>query len=210
VTFNDDGVTALYQAILPKLKELGLKAGDGTLPRAQTRHSTHQTPIVPPSRVRYLAEISETVRGYKRNALKQARLAREVQQLQASKDMLKMGDSHEHGAVRQLNMESGGKAMDSLVVAEALDRLAEQRAASLDKRSRKLLEMWPQMQHAYAGDEYVVKIRGRELRTVPQRTGDGRCLTERDPDRAETRLHTAQDWTSQNQWKGHRRSDATQ
>ncbi len=164
--FNDDGVTALYQAILPKLKELGLKAGDGTLPRAQTRHSTHQTPIVPPNRVRYLAEISETVRGYKRNALKQARLAREVQQLQASKEMLKMGDSHEHGAVRQLNMESGGKAMDSLVVAEALDRLAEQRAASLDKRSKKLLEMWPQMQQAYAGDEYVVKIRNRELRTA--------------------------------------------
>ncbi len=33
--FNDDGVTALYQAILPKLKELGLKAGDGTLPRSE-------------------------------------------------------------------------------------------------------------------------------------------------------------------------------
>jgi isobutyryl-CoA mutase len=164
--FNDDGVTALYQAILPKLKELGLNAGEGTLPRAETRHSTHQIPIVPPQRVRYLAEIAETVRGYKRNALKQARLAREVQQLQASKEMLKMGDSHEHGAVRQLNMESGGKAMDSLVVCEALDRLAEQRGSSLDKRSKKLLEMWPQMQQAYAGDEYVVKIRNREVRTA--------------------------------------------
>ena len=164
--FNDDGVTALYQAIAPKLKELGLEINEGMLPRVETRHSTHQTPIVPPQRTRYLAEIADTVRNYKRNALKQARLAREVQQLQASKGMLKMGDSHEHGAVRQLNMESGGKAMDSLVVAEALDRLAEQRTASLDKRSKKLLEMWPQMQQAYAGDEYVVKIRGRELRTA--------------------------------------------
>ncbi len=32
--FNDDGVTALYQALLPRLKELGLKAGDGTLPES--------------------------------------------------------------------------------------------------------------------------------------------------------------------------------
>ncbi|HEY6086490.1 MAG TPA: cobalamin-dependent protein, partial [Burkholderiaceae bacterium] len=72
--FNDDGVTALYQAILPKLKELGLNAVEGALPRVDTRHSTHQMPIVPPNRVRYLAEISDTVRGYKRNALKQARL----------------------------------------------------------------------------------------------------------------------------------------
>ncbi len=164
--FNDDGVTALYQAIAPKLKELGLAMNEGVLPRAETRHSTNQTPIVPPQRTRYLAEIADTVRNYKRNALKQARLAREMQQLHASKEMLKMGDSHEHGAVRQLNMETGGKGMDSLIVCEALDRLAEQRQSSLDKRSKKLLEMWPQMQQAYAGEEYVVKIRNRELRTA--------------------------------------------
>ena len=163
--FNDDGVTALYQAILPKLKELGLTAGEGTLPRAETRHSTHQTPIVPPQRTRYLAEIAETVRSYKLNAVNQARLAREAQQLRASKEMLLKGDS-QHGAVRQLNVESGDSSFDSLVVSEALDRLAQQRDATLDKRSKKLLEMWPQMQQAYAGDEYVVKIRNREVRTA--------------------------------------------
>ena len=64
--FNDDGVTALYQAILPKLQSLGLKTGESRLPAATTRHSTHQTPIVPPSRVRYLAEISDALRGYRR------------------------------------------------------------------------------------------------------------------------------------------------
>jgi len=163
--FNDDGVTALYQRILPKLNELGLHTTTGVLPRAETRHSTHQTPIVPPQRARYLAEIAETVRSYKLNAVKQARLAREMQQLHASKEMLMKGDS-QHGAVRQLNMESGEKGFDSLVVSEALDRLAQQREATLDKRSRKLLEMWPQMQQAYAGDEYVVKIRNREVRTA--------------------------------------------
>nr|MBA2548904.1 methylmalonyl-CoA mutase family protein [Burkholderiaceae bacterium] len=164
--FNDDGVTALYQSILPKLKEIGLKARDGTLPRADTRHSTNQTSIVPANRVRYLAEIAETVRTYKFNAVNQSRLAREMQQLHAAKEMLLKGDSHEHGAVRQLNMESANSTFDSLVVSEALDRLAQQREATLDKRSRKLLEMWPQMQQAYAGDEYVVKVRDREVRTA--------------------------------------------
>jgi methylmalonyl-CoA mutase len=47
---------------------------EGRLAPVATRHSTSQTPIVPP-RVRYLAEIAETVRGYKR-AQAQARLAR--------------------------------------------------------------------------------------------------------------------------------------
>ena len=164
--FNDDGVTALYQAILPKLKELGLEMQAKACCRARDASFDASNADRAAAADALSGGNSDTVRNYKRNALKQARLAREVQQLQASKEMLKMGDSHEHGAVRQLNMESGGKAMDSLVVAEALDRLAEQRTASLDKRSKKLLEMWPQMQQAYAGDEYVVKIRGRELRTA--------------------------------------------
>ncbi len=86
--FNDDGVTALYQALLPRLKELGLKAGDGALPKVTTRHSTNQTPIVPPSRTRYLAEISDTVRGYKKRAIEQSRLARQRQQLREAKRML--------------------------------------------------------------------------------------------------------------------------
>jgi isobutyryl-CoA mutase len=142
--FNDDGVTALYQALLPRLKELGLQAGDGTLPQVTTRHSTNQTPIVPPQRTRYLAEISDTVRGYKKRAVEQARLARQRQQLREAKRML-AAECKEDNA--------------------NLDALAHDRDARLDARSKKLLDMWPQMQKAYAGDEYVVKIRDREIRT---------------------------------------------
>ena len=48
--FNDDGVTALYQALKQRLGELGLPLAEGRLPLVQTRHSTQQTPIVPPAR----------------------------------------------------------------------------------------------------------------------------------------------------------------
>src|SRR2546428_9505036 len=50
--------------------------------------------------------------------------------------------------------------------AAALESLAAEREARLDAGARKLLAMWPQMQAAYAGDEYVVKIRDKELRTA--------------------------------------------
>jgi len=142
--FNDDGVTALYQALLPRLKELGLKAGPSKLPQVHTRHSTHQTPIVPGKRARYLAEIAETVRGYKKRAVEQARIARERQQLLAAQAML--------------SAECNEESTD-------LHALAADRDAKLDARSQKLLAMWPRMQQAYAGDEYVVKIRDREIRT---------------------------------------------
>jgi hypothetical protein len=35
-----------------------------------------------------------------------------------------------------------------------------------DPAARKLLAQWPDMQKAYAGDEYVVKIRDKEIRTA--------------------------------------------
>jgi len=142
--FNDDGVTALYQALLPRLKDLGLKAGAGTLPQVKTRHSTNQTPVVPAQRTRYLAEIADTVRGYKKRAREQARIARQRQQLSEARRLLAAECKEDN-----TNLEA----------------LAADRDAKLDARSRKLLAMWPQMQKAYAGDEYVVKIRDREVRT---------------------------------------------
>ena len=145
--FNDDGVTALYQALLPRLAELGLQVAAGRLPQVSTRHSTHQTPIVPGARIRYLADIAEVVRGYKRRALAQSKLAREVQQLKATATMLQVDKPGRQRAV------------------EAVLDLASQREAQLEPQARKLLAQWPDMQKAYAGDEYVVKIRDKEIRT---------------------------------------------
>src|SRR5262249_23372576 len=48
----------------------------------------------------------------------------------------------------------------------ALDGLIASRDTALDSRSKKLLAMWPQTKAAYTGDEYVVKIRGKEIRTA--------------------------------------------
>jgi methylmalonyl-CoA mutase len=145
--FNDDGVTALYQALRPRLQALGLKVGEGRLPRVATRHSTQQTVIVPPARTRYLADIAQTVRGYKQRAREQARIARELQQLNESARMLHEADASRNGA-RNTVLE-----------------LAKGRQERLDPASRKLLAMWPDMLEAYAGDEYVVKIRDKEIRT---------------------------------------------
>src|SRR6185369_827849 len=145
--FNDDGVTALYQALKPRLAQLGLPLKDGILPIVAGRHSTNQTPVIPPGRTRYLAEISDTVRGYKKLAREQAVLAREIQQLREAARMLQEDDAQRDGARKTVL------------------RLADEREETQDPAARKLLAQWPQMRKAYAGDEYVVKIRDKELRT---------------------------------------------
>src|SRR5712692_9782021 len=141
--FNDDGVTALHQGILPKLVELGLKVKPGMLPVVQVRASSGRNVIVPSARVRYLAEIAETMRGYHRRAEEQSRFARERQQLTASKRML----------------EEAGRD------AAMLDSLIEKRNAKLDSRSKELLDDWPETKKSYAGDENVARVRDREIRT---------------------------------------------
>ncbi|WP_298610953.1 fused isobutyryl-CoA mutase/GTPase IcmF [uncultured Thiothrix sp.] len=146
--FNDDGVTALYQNLLSQLEIAGLFVERNQLPTVTVRKSSGNSVIVPPERVRYLAEIAETVRGYHKTVNAQAKIARERQQLCETKRML-------------------GAAATDLA---ALDELIAQRDEQLDSRARKLLEIWPQVRASYSGDEYVVKIRDKEIRTTIKRT----------------------------------------
>ena len=141
--FNDDGITALYQALLPTLRKRGLLLPPGKLPVVATRQSTNQAVIVPPQRARYLAEIADSVRGYHAHADAQVTIARERQSLRTSKSIF------------------AGCAKP----AEHFDELITWKESQLDGRAKKLLEMWPVTQQAYAGDEYVVKIRDKEIRT---------------------------------------------
>ena len=147
--FNDDGVTALYQAMLQRLQSLGLQTpAQCALAPVNVRFSSNQTPVVPPARTRYLSEISDTVRGYKKRARAQATLAREIQQLRAAATML------------QVDRPVKARA------AEAALALAGEREAQQHVDARALLAQWPQMQQDYAGTELVVKVRDKEIRTA--------------------------------------------
>ncbi len=146
--FNDDGVTALYQALVPRLAALGLNLSPGALAPVAVRHSSNQTPIVPAARVRYLAEIADTVRRYKQQANAQGELARQAQQLRAAATMLSQ-DKPERARA-----------------AEAAMDLASQRSSALLPLARDLLQQWPATRQAYEQDELVVTVRQRELRTA--------------------------------------------
>jgi isobutyryl-CoA mutase len=144
--FNDDGVTALYQGLLPKLAQFGLQAKPGKLAAVDVKYSSGKHVIVPPARARYLAEIADTVRGYHKFTRKQVTLARERQQLTEAKRML---------AAAKAGMD----------LAPDFDHLISERDSAMDAGARKLLAQWPDLQEAYAGDDYVVKIRDKEIRT---------------------------------------------
>ena len=146
--FNDDGITALYQALIELLEQHGLKEFEHLLKPVATKTSTQRTVIIPAQHKRYLAEIAETVRGYHSEVARQAQLAREHQQLDASRAML----------------AQSGYSYDQL------DQLIEQRWSSMSHDARQTLESWPQLKEQYSGDELVVKVRDREIHTELTRT----------------------------------------
>ena len=146
--FHDDGITALYQALVPQLRKHGLPEYASSLERTDTKTSTQRTVIIPAQNQRYLAEIAEEVRGYHKLVDEQAQIARERQQLVAAKAML---------AATSTNSSD-------------LDALIEKRESAIDSRANKLLASWDQLKEDYSSDEYVVKVRDKELRTALTRT----------------------------------------
>ncbi|MBN8463055.1 MAG: cobalamin-dependent protein [Dechloromonas sp.] len=141
--FNDDGITALYQALVPVLVDKGLKLKAGRLPQVGVKQSSSQRAIVPAQRIRYLAEIADTVRAYHAHTGEQVRIARERQSLRIAAGLF--------GACDKPTAD--------------FDEMLAWKEGQLDPKARKLLDMWPDTVKAYSGDEYVVKIRDKEIRT---------------------------------------------
>src|SRR5258706_4051539 len=141
--FNDDGVTAVYQAMVPRLTDKGLKLGSAKLPQVAVKAPSGARAIVPRERVRYLAEIAESLREFHGFIGRQARIARERQSLHTAKDLF----------------AASGLGLTGFA------ELIAAKNAELDPASAKLLEQWPKTQELYAQPEYVVKIRDKEIRT---------------------------------------------
>ena len=147
--FNDDGVTALYQHLRDLLAEHGLDRGrghgcrtvDGARPRATARRSSR------PARVRYLAEIAETVRGY-HAATERAGGGGAPQRQRPAR--------RARAALQRAGADAGG------LVGAARGRRARRLPR---RRPRQLLDAWPAVVEAYSGDEQVVTVRDRETRT---------------------------------------------
>lgn len=145
--FSDDGVAGLYHGLVQQLKAKGLRDGGGSFTAEGSRASTRISTLIPAERKRYLSEIAEKVRGYKASARSQANLARACQQLRESARML---------------LESGADSGD-------VQRLLEDKSQDLPRRSAELLTAWPERAASYSGDEQVLKVRDKEIRTSLKR-----------------------------------------
>jgi methylmalonyl-CoA mutase len=142
-TFNDDGITALYQHLRDDLEGRGLSLESGALPRVDVRHSSGIRQVVPTDKVRYLAEITAAVRGYHAETQRLALAASRVQRLALVRDEL---------------LEAAANPQD-------VDALLSDAQQQLPHTVTAQIANWPGVVESYSGDEQVVKVRDREIHT---------------------------------------------
>ncbi|MGZ4602431.1 MAG: methylmalonyl-CoA mutase family protein, partial [Kineosporiaceae bacterium] len=156
--FDDDGVTALYQQLRDLLAEHGLAVGAGRLAPVLARTSSGLATPVPPERVRYLAEIGETVRGYHRRTAELAAAARRRQHLDTTLALLP-GDQ---GIGGDQGIADHQTVPDTYSL---ITKMREEADDELDDGTRQALDAWPETVERYSGDELVYTVRGTEIRT---------------------------------------------
>ncbi|MGI2327754.1 fused isobutyryl-CoA mutase/GTPase IcmF [Planococcus sp. YIM B11945] len=143
--FNDKGTNALFAALVATVN--AKCDTDWQTDYEKFAKTQKENLIIPNDRRYYLREITDAVRGYHAKTQEQSQFARRLFQLEGAIEAVKE------------------KAPDDALVA-SLESLANGVRDELTVESKRILDNWKAMQEAYAGDEFVTRVRDKELRTI--------------------------------------------
>ncbi len=141
--FNDPGMNNLYRALM---NTIGEKTGIIFKANSElTQDQSEKIYIIPPDRSRYLAEIAEANQHYKEWVKEQSAIAQRMYQLDGTIELLQ--SSHKDvGTVDQLK------------------KLYNELEESLAGECKRLLKEWPETKRIYTQDQFVYKVRDKEIR----------------------------------------------
>lgn len=143
--FNDPGTNTMYKSLIDIV---AAKTGADL-------HSTFEVSnemsekiyIIPPSRTRYLSEISENNRNYDKWAKEQSAIAQKLFGIKKTIDTLKASDVEDK---------------DRLV--KTLQEVYRKTELDLDPKNKLLLENWDTKKHLFTDEYYVFKVRNTNLK----------------------------------------------
>ncbi|MEO0778465.1 MAG: methylmalonyl-CoA mutase family protein, partial [Bacteroidota bacterium] len=141
--FNDPGTNLLYR----RLMDLVVERTQANLrsEKAMEEGLSEKIYIIPPKRTRYLSEIAESNRQYDRWVDRQCALARQLFGL--------------HQSLETLRAQSAPQE-----VMDVLQKTYDDLALDLDGRCQRILDQWEEKKAAYRQDEFVYRVRSREIR----------------------------------------------
>ncbi len=140
--FNDSGVNELYVELMKLISD---KTGINFKGNFKiTAEMQEKMQIIPPNRVRYLSEISETIRNYNEWTEKQAEVARKLYAFDKTLRILKTHENSE--------------------ATTEVKKLYKETELDLAPRNKQILENWDEKVKKYADDEYVYQVRGKDIK----------------------------------------------
>ncbi len=143
--FNDAGVNELFERLMEKVAEkCNVKFSGEIEHHAHTKETFSQSTIIPPKRVRYLAEIAETVSAYDSWVKEQAQIATQLYQLNGTLSLIK---------------EKLGTEYESKVLT-----LGGDLEGALHPECKKLIECWPDVVERYKKEFYEFKVRDKVIK----------------------------------------------
>lgn len=144
--FNDIGVTSVYQELCQLFTDRGCPRFVTDAPTGGMKTSEPGDALVPPDRVRYLAEIAGVVRTYHAETEKQVTVARERQHLREAARLLAAAGQESASA----------------------EALAREKDSALSSEARQLLDGWPALRARYRQDTLVQNRGGQDV-SIPLR-----------------------------------------
>ncbi len=144
--FNDPGMNTLYRNLMDAIAERTGADLKSTL--SISKEMSEKIFIIPPKRTRYLSEISEGNRQYDRWVDRQVEIARRLFGLKESIEAVKL----------QSKLENQEELLKGLQTAY------EELELDLDGQCKRILDSWEEKKAAYAADEFVYEVRGKEIR----------------------------------------------
>lgn len=143
--FNDEGVNRLFKALVDKINEHYQFEWETKLyTNPEPAENIQAQAIIPGKRVRYLSEISETVRGYHEWVEEQVEVASKL--------------DHVSGTIEQLE---SWNPEEKTAMQEKLTEMREHWLSKLDVLPKKILEGWDELYDRYQQEYFDVKIRGK-------------------------------------------------
>jgi isobutyryl-CoA mutase len=140
--FNDPGTNKLYKKLITVIDH---KAGTDL--RTQIDLPTGDSEkiyIIPPARVRYLSEISENNRQYDQKSREQS-------------DM----------ATKAYSIRNTASIITDEEVKEILQQEYKRFYDDLTGENKRIIESWETKKKNYSGDEYIYKVREKEIKIIP-------------------------------------------
>ncbi len=146
--FNDTGINILFEKLVRTISEkMNVNFGDVKIP--QSGSHLNSTSVIPPRRVRYLAEIADEIGRYNLQAIEQAEIASQLYQVIGASAILKE------------NYFEEGKNAPAIESMEAV-------ALSLNKKllpeSKELIDEWDNLKSSYQKEFFEYNVRGKIIK----------------------------------------------